>query len=238
MIITIFLVLFGKRVLFNAPSWTRLDVVYNGECIDYVDAFKYLGVWLDSGLKWTVHIEKLNKTLAQVAGVFKRVSSVLPTQTKRMLYFSLFYSHLIYGIAVWGTAGSTALNLLQTTQNKAIKNLFGYHYRTSTALIHSNNRFLSVSSTYTAVACCHVHKIQRHCIHTNTVLSRGEDRHQHYTRRRGDFTASRINTTTFGQNSALHRATLMYNALQDDMKTLHPARYKKVLQNQLLEEQF
>ncbi|KAL1403407.1 hypothetical protein pipiens_019378, partial [Culex pipiens pipiens] len=132
-----------KYMLFNAPSWTRLDVVYNGECIDYVDAFKYLGVWLDSGLKWTVHIEKLNKTLAQVAGVFKRVSSVLPTQTKRMLYFSLFYSHLIYGIAVWGTAGSTALNLLQTTQNKAIKNLFGYHYRTSTALIHSNNRFLS-----------------------------------------------------------------------------------------------
>lgn len=227
-----------KYMLFNEPSRTRCTLSYGGERIERVDSFKYLGVWLDSDLRWETQIVKLNNKLAQVAGVFKKIAPVIPDETKRMLYFSLFHSHLVYGIAVWGTAGSSLISQLQTTQNKAIKNLFGYRRRTATALIHTRHRFLTVGSTYSAVACNHIHRILHGCIHTNTVLARGVDRHRHFTRGRDNLTASRINTTTFGQNSALYKATMLYNALPEDIKELPPAKFKKNLRNKLFEEQF
>ena len=227
-----------KYMLFNESSRTQCTVSYGDECIERVYIFKYLGVWLDSDLKWEIQIGKLNNKLSQVAGIFKKISPVVPDETKKMLYFSLFHSHLVYGIAVWGTAGSSLIGQLQTTQNKAIKNLFGYRRRTATAFIHTRNRLLTVGSTYSAAACNHIHKILRGSIHTNTVLGRGVDRHQHFTRGRGNLTANRINTTTFGQHSALYKATMLYNALPEDFKGLRSSQFKKNLKNKLFEEQF
>lgn len=225
-------------MLFNESSRIRWTLSYGDESIERVDYFKYLGVWLDSDLKWEYQIGKLNSKLSQVAGIFKKISPVVPDQTKKMLYFSLFHSHMVYGIAVWGAAGSSTVSQLQTTQNKAIKNLFGYRRRTATAFIHTRNQLLTVGSTYSAVVCNHIHKVLHGGIHTNTVLGRGVDRHGHFTRGRGNLTASRINTTTFGQNSALYKATMLYNALPEDIKGLPTSQFKKELKNKLFEEQF
>ncbi|KAL9707687.1 hypothetical protein quinque_011205 [Culex quinquefasciatus] len=159
-------------MLFNESSRIRWTLSYGDESIERVDYFKYLGVWLDSDLKWEYQIEKLNSKLSQVAGIFKKISPVVPDQTKKMLYFSLFHSHMVYGIAVWGAAGSSTVSQLQTTQNKAIKNLFGYRRRTATAFIHTRNQLLTVGSTYSAVVCNHIHKVLHGGIHTNTVLGR------------------------------------------------------------------
>lgn len=183
-----------KYMLFNESSRIRWTLSYGDESIERVDYFKYLGVWLDSDLKWEYQIGKLNSKLSQVAGIFKKISPVVPDQTKKMLYFSLFHSHMVYGIAVWGAAGSSTVSQLQTTQNKAIKNLFGYRRRTATAFIHTRNQLLTVGSTYSAVVCNHIHNVLHGGIHTSTVLGRGVDRHGHFTRG----SANRINTMTFG----------------------------------------
>ncbi|KAL9698958.1 hypothetical protein quinque_002399 [Culex quinquefasciatus] len=159
-------------MLFNESSRIRWTLSYGDESIERVDYFKYLGVWLDSDLKWEYQIGKLNSKLSQVAGIFKKISPVVPDQTKKMLYFSLFHSHMVYGIAVWGAAGSSMVSQLQTTQNKAIKNLFGYRRRTATAFIHTRNQLLTVGSTYSVVVCNHIHKVLQGGIHTKTVLGR------------------------------------------------------------------
>lgn len=215
-----------------------MDVWYNGMSIEMVHSFKYLGVWLDSDLKWIVHIEKLCKKLAQVAGIFKRIAHLLPDETKRQLYYSLFHSHVTYGIAIWGPANTTAIKPLQTIQNKAIKNLFGYRLRTPTALIHTNHNLHTVTSAYTIAACTHIHQILNSCIHSNIELSRGEDQHHHYTRRRRNLTVEQINSRTFGQNSALYKATTLYNSLQENLKSLPPACFKRQLKNNLHCNQF
>lgn len=211
-----------KYMLFNESSRIRWTLSYGDESIERVDYFKYLGVWLDSDLKWEYQIEKLNSKLSQVAGIFKKISPVVPDQTKKMLYFSLFHSHMVYGIAVWGAAGSSTVSQLQTTQNKAIKNLFGYRRRTATAFIHTRNQLLTVGSTYSAVVCNHIHKVLHGGIHTNTVLGRGVDRHGHFTRGRGNLTASRINTTTFGQNSTRQQCcTMLFPRTSKDFQLLN-----------------
>ena len=38
-----------------------------------------------------------------------------------MLYFSLFYPHITYGIVAWGSTYSSYLDCIQVLQNKAIR---------------------------------------------------------------------------------------------------------------------
>lgn len=226
-----------KYMLFNVPKSFKLDISYDGNAIERVDVFKYLGVWLDSELKWTEHISRLGAKLAQIAGVFKRICGLVPMDTKRNLYYTLFHSHLVYGILVWGTANKSAIKPLQVIQNKAIKNLFGYSRRTSTAFIHTEHKLLMVENVYTTTACMHIHQILRNSIHTNTVLSRVSERHQHHTRSRDNISTNRSNTRTYGQHSVLNKATSLYNNLSEDLKSLNVNNFKLRLKNSLFSNQ-
>lgn len=226
-----------KYMLFNVPKCIKLEICYDGNALERVDTFKYLGVWFDSELKWTEHISKLGAKLAQIAGVFKRIGNLLPRNTKRLVYYTLFHSHLVYGILIWGTASKSAIKPLQIIQNKAIKNLFGYHRRTSTAFIHTEHQLLMVENVYTTSACLHIHKILGNAVHSNTVLSRVSQRHQHHTRARANLSINRCNTTRFGKNSVLNKATSRYNNLSEDFKSLAVDNFKLRLKRSLLQNQ-
>lgn len=226
-----------KYMLFNVPKGSSLHICYGNNTIELVDAYKYLGVWLDSEMKWTEHITRLTSKLAQVAGLFRKMSNYIPERTKRSLYFSMFHSHLVYGIAVWGTANSTTMKPLQTIQNKAIKNLFGFPPRTSTLQIHNTCNLLLVDQVYKTVASTHIHKILTGCIHTTIDLSRRGDNHQHNTRHRNLLAISRMNTTTFGRNSALNKAISTYNILPENLKQMNVTIFKKHLKTILLSQQ-
>lgn len=226
-----------KYMLFNSPRHSSLNVYYNDERIELVEVFKYLGIWLDKGLKWVEHITRLTKKLAQVAGIFRKISHLIPDRTKRNLYHSLFHSHIIYGIAIWGAANQTTLKPLQIVQNKAIKNLFGFHPRTPTSLIHQTCRLLTVENLYNATASSHVHQMLSDSIHTITILTTGAERHHHLTRRRQHLTTIRSNTTTFGKNAALHKATSVYNRLPENLKELNLSNFKIQIKRLMLNEQ-
>lgn len=226
-----------KYMLFNVSETNNIEVHYGDNIIERVQVFKYLGVLLDEKLKWDEHIRKLCSKLTQVAGVFRRISDFVPLETKRNLYFTLFHSHLTYGILVWGTASTTALKSLQTVQNKAIKNLFGYHQRTSTVFIHSKHDILTVKKVYECAACTHIHRILHGGVHTNTILNRFFEQHQHNTRGRDRLLSHRRYTTTFGQNSAVNRATALYNNLQQELKVLPENGFKSKLKALFLIEQ-
>ena len=56
------------------------------DSIEQVWEFKYLGVWLDSSLKFTSHISKMSSKISSAIGVISRVSRYLPVFQRKMLY--------------------------------------------------------------------------------------------------------------------------------------------------------
>ena len=54
-----------------------------GEEIRRVDGTKFLGVWIDEGLKWTGHIENVKKKIGLLLGVMGRARSVLRPDVHR-----------------------------------------------------------------------------------------------------------------------------------------------------------
>lgn len=83
-----------KSMLFGTQAKIRrieesLHVKIGDNTIDNVDHFKYLGVWLDQSLSWSVHIGKITKNVNKRVGVLRRVRSVLPQHTLNLLYKTL-----------------------------------------------------------------------------------------------------------------------------------------------------
>ena len=91
-------------VIFHSPQKIILDAVIlkiGKKKIRNKNCVKFLGVLLDSGLSWKHHIAELSKKLARTIGIFYKVRYLIPLETLKILYNSLSYSFVFYGITVW-----------------------------------------------------------------------------------------------------------------------------------------
>ena len=88
---------------------------------DKVPAIKYLGVYFDPNLDFKFHINSISKKLSNALFALRRVKNLLPLNTLKTLYFSLFHCHLIYGIEIWSCISQSTLAPLLTKQKSAIR---------------------------------------------------------------------------------------------------------------------
>ena len=73
-----------------------------GEQIRRVDGARFLGVWVDGGLRWAGHIEKVRAKVGQLVGVLGRAAGVLGRGSLLSLYNGLVLPHLQYCLMAWG----------------------------------------------------------------------------------------------------------------------------------------
>ena len=77
---------------------------------------KYLGLIMDDRLTWRFHINELCKKLGRAVGMFYKLRHLCPKKVLRSLYYSLFNSHLTYGLPVWGNTAKILINKLDMFQ--------------------------------------------------------------------------------------------------------------------------
>ena len=82
---------------------------------------KYLGVIIDSTLSWKDHICNLTKKLSRVIGVMFKLRPFVNLKIMKNIYYALLFSHIVYGIQVWGTACDIHLKALQVLQNRTVR---------------------------------------------------------------------------------------------------------------------
>ena len=51
---------------------------------------------------WKAHISELSKKLSRAVGMLCKIKSFCTPSVLKSLYYSLFDSHLAYGLVVWG----------------------------------------------------------------------------------------------------------------------------------------
>ena len=79
-------------------------VTLNGEIVDKVNTFKFLGVIIDDKLRWTDHVLYIKKKLSKGIGIFFKAKRVLSSDTLLTLYDCFIYPYIVYCIEVWGAA--------------------------------------------------------------------------------------------------------------------------------------
>ena len=106
-------------ILFKAKSLKQIPVELNIDTnsIRFIDSVKFLGVWIDQDLTWKVHAGKLILKIQKNSKLLFKTKRHLNAHAKKILYYAEIYSHLAYGLSIWGPMAAkkdiTKLEMLQ-----------------------------------------------------------------------------------------------------------------------------
>ena len=122
-----------KNMLFTHSRVDRNAVIVRlgNKVITQVKSVKILGIHIDDWLNYNDQTCVLSKKLSRVISIMFKLSAFVPPYIIRIIYFSLFYSHLIYGMSVWGGCGVSNINKIIKLQNRAISLCANNHLRNS-----------------------------------------------------------------------------------------------------------
>ena len=94
-----------KLMIFGTPQnlskYQNISLSYNGETIERVDNFKYLGIVFDSHMTWSHHIDLITSNVSKRCGAIRRVKYYLPNFILKKLADSLVMPHFDYCSHVW-----------------------------------------------------------------------------------------------------------------------------------------
>lgn len=111
-----------------------------------VNQCSFLGVVLDTNLKYTDHIAQVKRKAAFGIRILLKARPFFKTPTLISLYFAFVRSHFSYCASSWGNTYPTHLIPLQHLQNQAIRIITFSPYRTNASLLLTEYRILMVSN--------------------------------------------------------------------------------------------
>ena len=89
-----------------------------------VEVVKFLGMWVDEHLNWNEHLSKLRMRIKRNLNLLQTGTNLLDTHSKKIFYHAQIYSHLSYGLIIWGNMVSgTKMEAVQKLQNKCIRKI-------------------------------------------------------------------------------------------------------------------
>lgn len=91
--------------------------------IDFVDKYKYLGVYIDSHMSWKSHVNDVCNRLRTILGKFYHLSKILNRSTLYSVYYALADSLLNYGLSTYGRTFKTYLDQIKELQIRLLKYL-------------------------------------------------------------------------------------------------------------------
>ena len=120
-------------------SHMRLEPTLNGEKLEQVDSYHFLGVVIDKHISWK-YTEMLSNKISKYCGVLSRLKNYLPLFILRTLYFSMVHSHLRYSLLTWGFDSNRIVKL----QKRCVRIITRSKYNAHTQLLMKQLNILSV----------------------------------------------------------------------------------------------
>lgn len=206
----------------TSPTFSQLKInaINNSYEINAVNAVKYLGVFLDSNMKWDIHIKYVCKKLRSLLSKFRYLTNVLTLNQLTILYYSLIESHIRYGLAAWGGALKTYIHPLQVLQKYHLKIIYKKNRRFPSDELFNISKVLEVRQLYYKKIVTHYHYKKN--IYIFPI-------HDHNTRQK-QFQILPLMQKAIGQRSYAFVGPKFYNRLPEDIKEINNNyKFKKKL---------
>jgi len=101
----------------------NVTLLLNKRAIQQKNYVKYLGILIDSQLTFKEHIMAVSKKTSRITGAMYRIRKFVNDKTLSMIYYSLIYPHLLYGVPIWGNADNVYIDSLLKLQKKAVRTI-------------------------------------------------------------------------------------------------------------------
>ena len=135
----------GSRQRINANQDNSMSIGVDDTEINRVDS-KSLGLYIDSHLTWSLHIEKICKKISSAVGALKRIKSCITTKTAIQVYSALIQPHFDYCCSVWDGLGETLSMKIQKLQNRAVRVITRSSYDSNASdllnVLHLDNLYI------------------------------------------------------------------------------------------------
>ena len=141
-----------KLMLFGTPQnlskYQNISLIYDGETIERVDNFKYLGIVFDSHMTWSHHIDLIASNVSKRCGVIRRVKYYLPNYILKKLADSLVMPHFDYCSHVWSNCSLTLSSKLQILLNNLARIILSADIRTNIDSMMSSLKWLKLDDRW------------------------------------------------------------------------------------------
>ena len=114
----------SQALLFHNIPANINSLILNNTIFNFSENVEYLGITIQSNLKFDIHINNLVSTISRYTGILYSVKKSLPVECLLKIYYAFIYPHLNLHILAWGSAPASTLNNLQVSQNKALRTIF------------------------------------------------------------------------------------------------------------------
>ena len=170
----------------------------NDTFISRVDRCKYLGVMIDTELKWQSHIDIVYSKLLKFIGIFHKLRCYVSGYVLRLLYFAFVHSQLLYGIEIYGNTRHTQLNKLCVLNNKILRIIQNKPLRTPVIQLYQSYNTLPIPKLHNFHLLCLVFKYfncnKKLPIIFSNFFTPNSKLHTHGTRGTNDLHLSSVNS--------------------------------------------
>jgi len=214
-----------EYVLFRHPTKKLnndlVKLYIGGYLLSEKNTIKYLGVHVDSDLKWNTQVNNTAGKLRKANGIISKIRHYAPNETCKLVYYAIFYSHLMYCSQVWGQyvkgVSTTLLKRIITLQNHAVRLLTFSNFRAHVSPLYKYLNLLKFTDIVQRQNVLFLHDIYNGKIPPDVIDTFKIDfSHFHNTRAsaRGQINSVHKDTTTYGTASIRNQSIDSWNKCQ------------------------
>lgn len=208
----------------------KLNIFVNNTKIDQVEQMIYLGLHLQSNMKWDNQINSICENIGQLSNVIHRIGKSVKDEKLLDIYNTKINQSFTYLAIVWGSSASTNdIEKLQTIQDLIIEKLFNC-VNINADQTRKKHRILNIKQMIRFEKCKFYFKVDKEIFIQfksikNCIIDGINGNDCAYN---GDI----------GKNSVFHSAMTAYNKLDENMKILrNPQKFHKILKKTILDDE-
>ena len=150
-----------RYILFNREGlYPNVDLEVDSELIGPAKEFKFLGLTLDSELKFESHYLGLYEKLSKARFLIRSLSKYLPSDCLRILYYAYYHSHLTYCLMVWWPLVSkSAQEMIQKLQKRIVRAVCKVNFRAHCMPLFKREKIIVVQDQIVVENCKLMHRI-------------------------------------------------------------------------------
>ena len=203
-----------ERVASNNNSFLKID----GGLIKMVNESRFLGVYIDRGLSWRVHIDRVKTKISQTVGIIGRARGFMNGPQLSLLYNTMVLPHLQYCLINWGNfKGDRNIGLrdgLLTLQKSLVRIITGAHRISHADPLFAGLGMLKIDDLFTQAVGVYSYKLSTGMLPAGMTRYFAKVKHGHNTRgARSNFFVSRSDGRSIG-----NIAPKIWNALSPEIK--------------------
>lgn len=209
----------------------NISLQIGNEQIENKAVVRFLGISVDNRLRFEEHIFELNKRLSSGCFAMRVVSAELDTSTARMVYFSLFESHIRYGIVFWGFCNQQLFNSTFVLQKRAIRYMCRVRSRDHCRPLFIRHGILTLICLFILETVSLLHKKYFY------QLENASTSHTYNTRQNQNVRLP-IPRLTLTKRSIIYESLRIYNHLSVECRQLPYLRFRRRVKSVLLQRAY